>query len=297
MRKFFTFIWRIITAPFRWLYKGLAWIVDKTPLGVFFEEDPEDDSIIDTFQKTIDDPKGVLSAMMVHLNVLRKHIFNSILILIITTSISFYFVPEILDFLTEPIGGIKEMSAIDITEPVSIVMRTAFMSGFVLALPFITFEILRFLSPGISRKARLVGLAGIPFITIFFLGGMAFTFYVILPAAIPALLNFMGIPTLVRPSNYLGFTLSLMFWIGLFFEFPIVTLLIAAMGNLTAKGLAKQWRIAIVIMTVLAAIVTPTVDPINMMIVLIPLIGLFILSIIFAFIGQTFRINKIARSI
>ncbi|MBT3240708.1 MAG: twin-arginine translocase subunit TatC [Chloroflexi bacterium] len=292
MGKIFSSIWQFLTAPFRWALKGLKTIFQKTPLAIFFEADPDDDSIIDTFQKTVDDPKGVLSAMMFHLNDLRKHIFNAILVLIVAVIVAFIFVPNILDFLSEPIGGIEEMSAIDITEPVSIVMRTAFMTGFVIALPYITFEILRFIAPGISRRARLIGLAGIPFITLFFLGGMAFTFYIILPAAIPALVNFMGIPTLVRPSNYLGFTLSLMFWIGLFFEFPIVSLIVSAMGSLTAKGLAKQWRIAVVIMTILAAIVTPTVDPINMMIVLLPLIGLYILSIAFAFIGQNFKFIK-----
>ncbi len=286
MGKFFSTLLRVLTTPFRWLFKFIKKIFRKNPFAIFFMPDPDDDSIIDTFQKTVDDPKGVLSAMMFHLNDLRKHIFNSIIVLVITVIIGFIFVPNILDFLSEPIGGIEEMSAIDITEPVSIVMRTAFMTGFVIALPYIIFEILRFIAPGISKRARLIGLVGIPFITLFFLGGMAFTFYVILPAAIPALVNFMGIPTLIRPSNYLGFTLSLMFWIGLFFEFPIVTLIISAMGSLTAKTLAKQWRIAIVIMTILAAIVTPTVDPINMMIVLVPLIGLYVLSIVFAYIGQ-----------
>ena len=236
MGKFFTFIWRIILLPFQWISKGLSWIGKRSPFAVFMEEDPDDDSIVDTFQKTVEDPKGVLSAMMFHLNDLRKHIFTALIFLLVTTAISFYFVPDILDFLSEPIGGIDEMSAIDITEPVSIVMKTAFMSGFVLALPFITFELLRFLAPGISRKARLIGLAGIPFIFLFFVGGMAFTFYIILPAAIPALLNFMGIPTLVRPSNYLGFTLSLMFWIGLFFEFPILSLILSAMKILTPKA-------------------------------------------------------------
>ena len=178
MGKIFSSIWQFLTAPFRWALKGLKTIFQKTPLAIFFEADPDDDSIIDTFQKTVDDPKGVLSAMMFHLNDLRKHIFNAILVLIVAVIVAFIFVPNILDFLSEPIGGIEEMSAIDITEPVSIVMRTAFMTGFVIALPYITFEILRFIAPGISRRARLIGLAGIPFITLFFLGGMAFTFYI-----------------------------------------------------------------------------------------------------------------------
>ena len=289
MRKIFTFFWRIISAPFRWIFKGLAWIINRTPLGVFFEEDPADDPLLDTVQKTIENPKNVLESILEHLGAFRKHLFNAFIFLMITTSVSFYFVQDILDFLTEPIGGIQEMQAIELTEPISVVMRIALMTGFAIALPLISFEILRFAASGISRRARLIGLAGIPFVSIFFIGGMAFTFYTILPAAIPALLSFMNIPTLVRPSNYMGFTLSLMFWIGLFFEFPIVSLILSAMGKLTSKTLAQQWRIAIVVMTILAAVVTPTVDPINMMIVLFPLLGLYLLSIGFAFIGQIFR--------
>ena len=122
----------------------------------------------------------------------------------------------------------------------------------------------------------------VPFATLLFAGGVAFTWFVMLPTAIPFLTGFMGITTQVRPENYFEFVTSLMFWIGVCFEMPMIIMFLAKLKFVTAKQLASGWRYAIVIMAIVAASVTPTVDPVNMGLVMAPLMGLYLISIVLA---------------
>jgi len=124
--------------------------------------------------------------------------------------------------------------------------------------------------------------------TLLFLAGGAFAWFVMLPTAIPFLTRFMGITTQVRPLNYFSFITSLLFWIGVSFEMPVVVMILARFGLVTPRQLLKGWRYAIVGLAVVAAAVTPTVDPVNMGLVLLPLLGLYAISIgLAAFVRRT----------
>ena len=125
-----------------------------------------------------------------------------------------------------------------------------------------------------------------PAVVFFFLGGMAFAYFVMLPVALPFLLNFMGITTVPRPASYIGFTTGLMFWIGIAFQFPLLIFLLAGLGLVKAELLIKQWRLAIVLIAVLSAAITPTIDPVSMSLVMGPLTLLYFLSIGFALVAQ-----------
>ncbi|NMA13422.1 MAG: twin-arginine translocase subunit TatC, partial [Chloroflexi bacterium] len=109
-----------------------------------------------------------------------------------------------------------------------------------------------------------------------------FAFYVILPAAIPFLTSFLGIKTAIRTGSYIKFTTGLMFWIGVSFELPVVIYILAKVGVVNAALLLKEWRIAVVVCAVLAMVITPTTDPVNMMLVMVPLVLLYFLSVLFA---------------
>lgn len=286
MRTLFKKIWGFITAPFRWIFKGINSIVNKSFLGDFLVEDPEDTPILDTIQKATDEPKDFLDSLLEHLNALRKHLFRAVAAIIITSIVSFIFITDIMEWLSQPIGGIEELQAIEVTESIGVVMRITFLSGFVIALPYICFEILRFVAPGISRKARLIGLLGIPFVGAFFAAGILFAYKFMLDPALDILLNFMEIQTIPRPNSYFRFVTSLMFWIGIAFEFPLVSYVLSSMGIITSGTLRDHWRLAFILLSILAAMITPTIDPINMMIVLLPLWSLYGLSIVMASIGH-----------
>jgi sec-independent protein translocase protein TatC len=221
---------------------------------------------------------------------------GSALVLIVAAGFIFSKSPQILDWLTQPIGGINELQAIEVTEPIGVVMRVTIITAFAVALPYISLEMLLFAAPGLSRRSRFFGLFAIPLVALFFAGGMAFTFYFILPQALPFLLSFMDIPTLVRPSSYISFSTGLMFWIGISFEFPLIAYVLAAMGILPAELLRRQWRIALVLLSVLAAAITPTIDPINMLIVWIPLVLLYFLSVGTASVAERQRRARRAKT-
>ncbi len=288
MRKTFKLIWRIITAPFRfiaWFFSRFFQAIQNKTAEVraFFTEDIEDAPVGDALNKAIDHPQELL----VHLDALRKHLFRAVMALLIAAGLSFLFFEQILEFLATPLeGGMDSLVAIEVTEPIGTVMRVALLTGFAISFPYIALEVWLFIAPGLGRRARIAGLFAIPIATLFFIGGMAFAYFVLLPTAIPFLINFMGIKTIPRPSSYVKFVTQILFWIGIAFEFPLVIFIFAKLGLVSAAGLMKQWRLAIVIIAVAAALITPTVDPVNMMLVMGPMIILFFFSIFLAKIAQ-----------
>ncbi len=217
-----------------------------------------------------------------HLNELRIRIFKAFLALMIATGVSFAFSEQVIKYLATPIGGMAKLVSIELTENIAIFMKVSLLGGFVLAMPVIVYQILAFILPGLKRNERIWLLVMVPFATLLFAGGVAFTWFVMLPTAIPFLSGFMGITTQVRPENYFGFITRIMFWIGVCFEMPLVIMFLAKLKFVTAKQLAQGWRYAIVVMAIVAAAVTPTVDPVNMGLVMAPLMGLYVISIILA---------------
>jgi sec-independent protein translocase protein TatC len=295
MRKTLNFIWKVITAPFRFIariVRSIAASLTNSAQGIssyFKEEELDDAPIGDTLSATIENPRALLP----HINALRKHLLRAVLAILITTAISFLFVRDILAYLAAPLsGGIHELVAIDVTENVGTVMRVILLSGFTLALPYVIFEIWLFVAPALKVSSRIKGLFAIPAALVLFVGGMAFAYFIMLKAALPFLFNFMGLSTQPRPSSYYNFVTLIMFWIGITFEFPLVIYLLASLGWIKAKMLASQWRIAIVIIAVLAAIITPTVDPVNMSLVMAPMIVLYFISIGLAYLAERGRTKK-----
>jgi sec-independent protein translocase protein TatC len=283
----------IITLPFKFVFWALKKIIG-IPKAIgntfgnakdFFAEEPEDTPLGDTFAKVAANPEDIF----VHLDALRVHLLRAVLYVGVATGIMFIFTPRLIDFLARPIGGMGEMIAIDVTEQVGVFMRVALLAGFALALPLVAFEIFLFIAPGVSPKSRKFGLVALPAVTVAFVAGMAFAYYVMLPPALNILLHWMDMKTQVRPSNYIGFVTTLLFWIGAFFEFPFVIYILAAMGLVNAKMLLSQWRIAVVVIAVIAAIITPTVDPVNMSLVMGPMILLYFFSIALAALARRGR--------
>ena len=295
MRRLFHTIWKIITVPFRfviWIVQSIINTLKKGSQNIasyLKDEEVDDAPIGETLATTIENP----AALLPHINALRKHLFRALIAVIITTALSFLFVRDILSYLATPMaGGIQDLVAIDVTENIGTVMRVTLLSGFTIALPYIIFEIWLFIAPALKVSSRIKGLIAIPAALILFVGGLAFAFFIMLPTALPFLFNFMGLTTQPRPSSYYNFVTTILFWIGVTFEFPLVIYLLANLGLIKAKALATQWRIAIVIIAVIAAAITPTVDPVNMGLVMIPMIVLYFISIGLAFIAQRSRTVK-----
>lgn len=227
-------------------------------------------------------PGELIGALSEHLIELRKRLVIAFIALIIAVIVTMFLAEPIMTFLCRPIGGMENLRSIDVTENAASVFKVAALAGFVLALPVIIYELLAFIIPALKPNEKHWLFVFLPLLVGFFLLGVCFAFFILLPAAIPFLTGFMGIRTEIRPENYISFVTSILFWIGVVFEMPIGIYVAAKLGIVNSKMLLKNWRQAIVVCSIIAMVITPTVDPINMLLLMVPLIALFFLSILFA---------------
>jgi sec-independent protein translocase protein TatC len=285
IRRFFAFLWRLLTFPFRLVARPFR------ALASAISQEPEDTPAVEAFSRTLENPFLLLE----HLEALRGHLLRSVAALVLTTAVGFAFAARVLDWLARPIGGIRSLQAIEVTESVSAFMRVSLLAGFVLAFPYICLELFLFIAPGLKRRERFLVLTTIPVAFVLFVAGLSFAYYVMLPVALPFLLNFMGITTVPRPANYIRFVTGLLFWIGMSFQFPLIIYAMAALGMVRARMLLEGWRIAIVIIAVVAAAVTPTVDPVNMGLVMAPMILLYFFGIGLAAFAERTRTRRIEK--
>ncbi len=224
-----------------------------------------------------------------HINELRSRLLKAMAALVITTLISVMFTGQYaVMFLAQPVGGLDKLQAIDPTEGIGVYFRISLLAGFILALPIIVYQIMAYVVPGLYESEKRWLFLAIPISTLLFLSGVAFSYFVLLPTALEYVLNFL-VKTNPRVSTYVDFVTSLMFWIGLAFEMPLLMYLLARFNIVNPKMLLRAWRYAVVAIAVIAAMITPTVDPVNMSLLMVPLFFLYLLSIGFAAVAQRSR--------
>jgi len=290
MKKILKFIWRVITFPFVLVFNILAFpfrMIRKAYL--FLNTDLEEDRpLMDTFASIATESQA-RESLWDHIDALRMHLLRMVISLAVGVGISFTFTIPLMEFLAGPAGGLEKLQAIEVTEEFGVFMRVALMSGIAIMLPYIAFELWLFVAPGLRPRERKMSLAGIPLATILFLAGMAFTFKYLIPTALPFLSGFTAIAANWTASEYFKFVTGLMLWIGVFFEFPLLVYIFTSIGFIQPVILARQWRLAIVIIAIIAAAVTPTVDAATMGLVMLPLSLLYFVSIGLSYIAYAGR--------
>ncbi len=169
-----------------------------------------------------------------------------------------------------------------------IYFRVALMLGGVLAIPIITYQALMFIFPGLTRREKRYVLFSLPPVTMLFLVGVVFSWFVLMPPALGFLEGFQQqqFRTEWTADGYIGFVTALVFWMGVAFETPLVFFVLSLLGLVTARLLISNWRIAFIGAAIAAALITPTIDPVNMFLVMGPLLALYALSIVLVFIGR-----------
>lgn len=215
-----------------------------------------------------------------HFNELRVRLFRALLALIVTTILSSIFTGHIIEYLAQPYRG--DLIILNPTGSVVMYFRVALMAGGILAIPYITYQLLMFIMPGLTAKERRWILLALPATTGFFLLGVAFAWFIMVPNALRFLQDFQDEVFVDQwtAQEYFSFLTSVLFWIGVAFEMPIIFFVLARMGLVGPRFLIQNWRIATVIITIVAAVITPTVDPFNMLLVMAPLLVLYGLSIV-----------------
>jgi sec-independent protein translocase protein TatC len=279
MKKFLHSFWRVITWPFRMIYRIIAWPFRMIGRGIkFLNTDVDDRPIMDTFSNLATEEEA-RNSFWGHVEEMRMHLFRMLIGLAICVGVSFYFAKPMMEFLAEPVGGLDKLQAIEVTEELGVFMRVALTSGIAIAFPYLAFEVWLFAAPGLNSREKKNSLFGIPIAAVLFLIGMTFTYLILIPPALEFLAGFTDIAQDWAAAEYFGFITGLMLWIGAFFEFPLIIYILTSVGFVKPQILLKQWRLAVVIIAIMAAAVTPTIDPVNMALVMLPMISLYFISI------------------
>lgn len=224
-----------------------------------------------------------------HLDELRRRAFVIALGLVVCTIIGVAVAGPVIEFLQAPYG--REFTVLGPTGGVTAYFKVALTVGAILASPLITYQLLMFIMPGLTGREKRLVLLSLPPIALLFVVGICFAWTILVPPALGFLEGFQ--PTLFKPEwtpdLYLGFVTSLIFWMGVAFETPLIFFVVALLGLVGARSLARNWRIAIVGSAIAAAFITPTVDPVNMALVMGPLLALYLFSIFLVSIAGRMR--------
>jgi sec-independent protein translocase protein TatC len=285
MRNLLALVWRVITFPFRLILNIIAFPFRAIGrFQRFLNTEPDERPLTDVFADLATDAH-MRQMMWDQVDALRMHLLRAVIVLALFVFASFWFAQRLMEFLAIPVGGLEKLQAIQVTEEIGVFMRVAMTAGIAAAFPYISFELWWFAAPGLRPRERKFGLVGIPIASLLFLVGMAFTYKVLLPAALPFLGSFTKIAQFWAAREYFGFVTGLMIWIGVFFEFPLVIYILSVMRLVKPRVLLNQWRLAVVIIAVIAAAVTPTIDPVNMGLVMLPMVLLYFISIGLSFLA------------
>lgn len=219
-------------------------------------------------------------SLIEHLQELRQRLMVAVLALVVGTLISALFAKQILLFLVRPIGG-QNLQFLRPTESFVIYMKVALLAGVALAMPVILHQLIRFILPGLTAEERRYLWILVPGGAVCFAAGLLFANFILVPTAVGFLSGFLS--DVAQPQwsfdSYISFVTSFLLWIGLAFETPLVVYVLAKLGVIQADTLARQRKFAILGAFILAALITPTPDPFNQILVAIPLILLFELGI------------------
>ena len=218
-----------------------------------------------------------------HLQELRSRLLKCVIVLAVTTVASFFFAKYIFAALESVAGGI-DLIFIEMTEMLSTYFHVSFTCGLALALPFFIYQLVMFLRPALSVTERKYLTFLLPGVVFSFAVGVAFGYFILVPPAAKFLITFgsdIATPQ-IRVGNYVSLMVKLLFAIGLCFETPLLIFLLSKLHIVTPEKLSKYRKFAVLGAFILAAIITPTFDPINQTIVAVPLIILYEIGILLA---------------
>ena len=224
-----------------------------------------------------------MKGISTHLEELRRRLIVCLVAVAAGILISFVFADQLFRILIRPAGGIS-LIFVEVTEMLSTYMQVCLTGGIIIAMPVLVYELIAFVSPALKPVERKYVWIILPFILLMFIGGVLFGYFVLIPPAMQFLLSFgadIATPQ-IRIGNYISLVSRLLLAIGLVFETPVITTFLARLGIVSSKWLAAQWKWAVILAFVLGAVITPTLDPVNQTLIALPLIILYLLSILLA---------------
>ena len=241
---------------------------------------------------------GKSAPILEHLNELRIRFSWALAGLVIGTIATAIFTEQMLGILTGPYCRFfannatasectQQLIALRPTEALETYFRIAITMGAVVSMPFMLIQLWIFIAPGLHKHERRYAYIFVPAATGLFVTGVAFAWFILIPPAMGFLVTLLSdsISSQWQLEPYIDFVTSFLFWLGVSFEMPLIFYFLARFGIVTHTVLREQWRFAIVGIAILAAIITPSVDPVTMLLTMAPLTVLYIFSIILARVG------------
>jgi sec-independent protein translocase protein TatC len=226
------------------------------------------------------DLEGGSMPFLDHLEELRRRLIRSFLAIVLFSAAAFYFSDRIMDWIQIPLSGVP-LHNMQVTGVFYAYLKISLLTGVVVSLPVIFYQLWRFISPGLYRRERMMILPLVAISTLLFLLGGAFCFLVVLPIALKFLIGFGGgtIINYITINSYISFAGLLLLAFGFGFQMPIVAYFLGKFGLITSKFMAKGRRYAVVIILLIAAIITPP-DVFTQVLLAAPLYILYEISIL-----------------
>jgi sec-independent protein translocase protein TatC len=226
-----------------------------------------------------------------HLTELRDRLIKCAVAVTVATGLGFAAVNSSFPF-GEPLPlaiarhlDVDKLQGIELGEVFFSYFRIALVFGIAISIPFILYQIIAFLAPALHPSEKRVLFMALPFVFELFLAGLAFGWFFTVPSAVTFLRTY-GTSDLIvselRVDSFFSVVATLTLWNGIVFELPVIVYLLARIGLVTAQTLANTRRYAIVIILIVAALITPTGDPFNLMLMAVPMYLLYEFGIILA---------------
>lgn len=256
------------------------------PLSAGYESEPEEE------EKEL----GGRMTFLEHLDELRKRIMHALISIIVTFVVSWIFREQIFEFLSMPITQVVEkLVVIKPTEAFTIYLKVSFVAAVFLAAPYILLQVWFFIAPGLYRKEKGYALPFLFSSTLLFILGGAFAYYVVLPPALNFLLLEFGskFEHMISAVEFFDFEMLIVIGMGVIFQMPVLVAFLSIFGLITPRFLWKNFRYAILIITIIAAVVSPTTDPFNLFLWSGPMILLYTVSIGISWVFKRRREKKV----
>lgn len=234
-------------------------------------------------------PKDDMPAMsfLQHLEELRRRLIYSAIAVLVGFGACWAYHEKIYDFMQHPIvdalhknGMSDKLVYLNPTDPFNMYIKVTILAGLFVTSPFLLYQVWLFISPGLYRKEKRYVMPFMFSTVLLFLAGGAFGYKIVYPAALDFLIDFgKQFQPMITIGEYTDLFLTIIIGMGAIFEMPILVFFLALMGIVSAGWMWKNLRYSILVIFIIAAIVTPTTDILNMCLFAAPMVGLYVISI------------------
>ncbi len=236
------------------------------------------------------DGSGSKMSFLEHLDELRKRLIYIVYSLLAGCVVSYIFIQKIFDFIMRPLQAMLPKGGMLMytsgSEPFMLYIKIGFLAGIFIASPLILYQVWKFIAPGLYSHEKKFAIPFVVLSTVFFVTGGLFSHYVAFPWTWKFFISFTTNYMVFMPKIDEAFSLytKMLLGFGLIFEMPTLVFFLARMGVVSARLLLRYFKYAVLVIAIVAAVVSPGTDAVSMLIMAIPMLGLYIISIVIAWV-------------